>query len=507
MSSRRGNWLLGFLGLVSISVSASCWHSQQQARIEQDWGIPVTVQSTFAHLQSLELPRAVDRLGWLEASRLKKLEVSDSAIQEILAELPDTLEILLAQNLRVARVDFPPRLIELDIRHSDLSSVEGLPETLQSLAIGGSRIVERVQLPPNLTKLVLEEFDPTVISVFPGSVTSLTIIGSQASTWRGDFPLLLENLEIRARRLEAVPELPANLVSLVLATNLRVRSVLELPPHLTTFESEGVGLGQIDDLLSLKSLRASGSELPGKIPESLQHLSFIFQGEASPVELNLPELPNLQTLALINYPGTVIGMPSNLKELDISGSPHIQLEDLPRTLRKLVMARRESVDLSKLPQNLEFLDISYIDTIEHSGPALPKLATLVCQGNSGTLPILGRGLKVLDVSDSPALKELPRDLPSTLTELHIRTTGITSLPMGKLTGLEILDVCDSKIEPIKALPARLMGLRAHVNQLDRQIQFPNSLLHLAIRTPRDCAADEGLWGRMMEFRWKEGGGS
>lgn len=503
MTSRRRNWLLGFLGLASIGISAAC--SLQHGKIDPDWGIPLTVRFTFPHLQSLELPRTVDRLDWLRSSRLKRLEVSGCAVEERLTDLPGTLETLLARNIRVTQADIRPSLTELDIRYSDLDSIRDLPESLETLAIGGGRLIKHVELPSRLTALVLEEFDSTVIELFPSALTSLTIIGSRASIWRGDIPSSLEHLTIRAPRLEHIPELPANVISLVLITNPRVK--FDLPPYLTTFESAGIGIGQVDDLLSLKTLRASGSELPGRLPDSLQHLAFIFQGEASPLELTLPDLPNLQTLVLVNYPGTVTGMPSRLIELDISRSPEISLVNLPPTLRKLVVARRQLIDLSKLPQSLEFLDISYVKKIDGAGVVLPKLTTLIYQGNSGTLPALGENLAVLDVSNSPDLKSLPQEIPPTLKELHIRSTGIAALPIERLTGIEILDVCDSQVKAIKALPPRLVGLRAHENQLDRQIEFPDSLRHLAIRTRRDCAADDGLWSRDMELRRKEGGGS
>lgn len=513
MDSQRRSCLLGLLAVVLGGlVACRYFRPVQQSEIDTAWGIPETITSAFPHLRALELPRTVTRLDWLKESRLSYLDISQSAVKGRIADLPDTLKVLQAQDLRVTELGTLPQLIELDLRHGDLEIIENLPETLDKLAVGGSSNLTRVTLPQSITTLILEEIDPEILSGIPRTVRDLSIISSQASTWGGELPSGLSKLTVRARSLEDLPDLPAGIESLVLVASELLNLRRGLPPYLTKFETEFIGLRQAKDLLSLQSLHISGAALPDKLPSSLEELSFTFSGSASlKNSITIPALPKLKRLAIIRYPGTVAGIPSNLDELDITATPNVGLEQIPGTLRKLVIAERGSVDLSKLPQSLESLDISYVGEIRNSTTVLPNLKTLVYQGSSSTLPVLNESLEFLDVSapidfedlasisDASAPQPLVEfsSLPSSLTELRIRNSEIDGLAFDKLPNLKILDMCGAKVSKVKSIPLGLTSLRIDVTQLDRQVEFSESLVHLSIQRRKDCRADDEQWKRLL----------
>jgi hypothetical protein len=498
-SNRRKKWLLNWLLLVAIMGGCRWSRPDTESDIKPTWGIPDTVPLTFGHLKALELPREVDLLNWLGGSQLKCLDISDSSIKERLRGLPPTLKVLRARNLRVTQLNLPQELTELDIRFSDLATLIDLPGTVHTLAVGGSSERLRVQLPSKLSTLVVEELGPEALEGYPGSVSNLEIIGSNASRWRGEFPTALSMLRVESKRLEEIPSLPTSITSLILIANPRLK-IQSLPTYLRTFKTEGNGAAKIKDLVSLTNLIIVGFELPDDLPSSIESLTFVFRGTASLSQsLTIPDLQKLRKLSILNYRGSVKGIPASVKELDITGTPQVSLDSIPKMLHKLAIGKRPSVDLAQVPQEVEVLDISHVDKLINSSHKLTKLTELLYQGNSGSLPVLREGLQILDLSDSEALVELPQ-LPSTLTELRIRNTGITSLPVDRLASLKVLDTCGASLGVIRKLPSNLVALRAHVNQLDSEISFPESLIHLAIRTKRDCGADEGLWKRLMEHR-------
>lgn len=501
MDSSRGKCLCLFGGLMLVAVMGGCLISRpdSESDIKPVLGIPPTVILAFGHLETLELPRQVDKIYWLGGSKLRCLDISDSAIKERLSGLPPTLKVLHARNLRVTQLKLPQELVELDVRFSNLATLAELPETVRTLSVGGGSELSKVHLPSKLNRLLAEKLGPESLVGYPGNVSDLEIIGSDASRWRSDFPAGLSALSVESKRLEEIPGLPTSITSLALNANPRLK-LQSLPPHLRTFRTSGNGADKIRDLVSLKSLTVVGFDLPEDLPTSLESLTFIFRGTASSAQsLAIPDLKKLRTLSILNYRGSVSGIPEGVKDLDVTGTPQVSLESLPKGLRRLAIGKRSSVDFAMIPPEVEVLDISYVEKIINPSHKLPKLTELIYRGNDGGLPALREGLKVLDVGDSGALVELPQ-LPSTLTELGIRNTGITSLPVGSLTNLKILDTCGANMGVIRQLPSNLVALRSHLSQLGNEISFPGSLAHLAIRARRDCDADEGLWTRLLEHR-------
>jgi hypothetical protein len=505
MSPNQEKWLLR--SILFVAIVGGCRLTRPDSvtdirPIKPAWGIPATIQSTFKHLKTLELPREVDEIGWLGRSQLKCLDISDSAIRERLSGLPPTLKVLHARNLRITQLNLPKELSELDVRSSDLSTLADLPGTVHTLAVGGNPGPSRVKLPSQLSTLVVEKLGPEALAGYPGNVHDLEIVSLNASRWRVEFSQRLTTLRVESLQMEEIPNLPTSITSLVLIANPRLK-IQHLPAYLVTFRTEGNGQNNIGSLLALTDLTIAGSDLPDNLPTSLTSLTFLFQGTASSLKsLAIPHLPHLRKLSIQNYQGSVTGIPVDLDELDITGTPKVSLDSLPKNLRKLAVGQRASVDLAKVPPEVRTLDISNVEKIINATSyKLPKLTELIYRGNMGNLPLLMEGLKILDVSDSANLAALPK-LPSTLTELRIRNTGITSLPVRQLTRLEALDTCGADLVRIRELPSSLTALRAHAGQLDSGISFPESLKYLAIRTTRDCGADE-LWKRLMEYRAQE----
>lgn len=472
--------------------------------ISKTWGMPDTIPTTFEHLKVLELPREVARVDWLSRSRVESLDVSNCAIQGHLSGLPPTLKVLIAKNLRITHLDsLPDRLRSLDVRACDLTKIESLPQGLQVLEVGGNPTLSLVDLPPRLHKLIVEEMYPAEFARYPSELSELTIIGLRVSSWRGILPASLSSLTLISTRLKELPQLPASLTSLSLNTNELLKNRHHLPPYLSSFVTEGAGLDEVPELLSLNTLELRGPILPPDLPSGVESLSFEFIGEArSDVSLVLPPLPEVKKLAIINYAGTIQQLPLSLEELDLTGTPQVSLRNLPQTLRTLVVANRASVDFGLLPRSLRVLDISGVKEIKNASLSLPNLTTLIFRGSSGLLPALSEELEVLDVSDSPGFYKFP-SIPRNLTELRLRGTGITELPIEKLNKLELLDVCQATIKGLKRLPNSLLGLRVSDGQLDRNIVFPPKLSHLAMRKAVDCNEDDELWSQWLMERKKK----
>lgn len=233
------------------------------------------------------------------------------------------------------------------------------------------------------------------------------------------------------------------------------------------FEFKGIkSLDGIELFINLESLVISGNNIEkiSKYPPKLEKLIIKSNREVIK-ELILPD--SLSHLKIFeSYVAETIDLPSQLKFLDISDG--VKINDFPENLDSLNLYA-DLKTIPKLPNNLKFLDIQYINlTILHNLPN--SIQTLYCSAD-----------KIVN-------------LPSNLQELYCKTSKIHGLPMS-LEKLSIKngDDSDSYTEIVGQLPPNLTSLVVKVDFLKFDNVLPKSLKYLHFDDFRDhFELNEGL---------------
>lgn len=203
---------------------------------------------------------------------------------------------------------------------------------------------------------------------------------------------------------------------------------------------------------------------------------------ASNLLTKIPDLPHTVTTIDLGGNGfTSIDMsklPSNVENLYISENELLKeiIGEIPDGLKELNIANTSIEVLGRLPQSLKGLDIS--NTKVMSLPDLGCLEYFICERRGGEV-VLGElpdTLKVFSISESDKVRF--GDLPPNLEEFNCASCGLTSLP--KLpTTLKMLGCGDNNLPDLGELPESLTILYCSFNPLESGIrEFPPNLKEL-----------------------------
>jgi Leucine-rich repeat (LRR) protein len=417
-------------------------HVEGAAGLTRVGGLPSSLRRLSLRgsgVASLQVPLQVERLDLADTAieslagllpdGLRELGLSEIPPPE-LAHLPESLEILRLTQSNPTReledltaLGRLPKLRELELRGQEILSLEGVPESVERLAIEVVRL-KFVSLPERLRGLSLVGGGPLEVDEFPRAIESLTLLDWLPGMPIGEASPYLNVLEVGGVGSGALVALPATLLELQWFGG-GLRRLPELPPD-------------------LRVLRLSAGEL------DLQ--------EAPSVLRDLPS--GLVELALVGYPRPGLPeLPGGLRVLDVSWSG----------VRRLV-----SLD------SLRCLDLTGVN-LDTDSPLPQGLATLIWQAYPDrTLRSLPPSVTSLDVSNSLALKEIP-SLPPKLETLRVADSCIEALPTSLPASLKLLDVSGcANISSLPELPEGLRTLVFSAGQLASLEALPKSVSRVEI---------------------------
>jgi len=331
-----------------------------------------------------------------------------------------------------------PRIKELYLHDSQLSTITSIPPTLERLDVSNT-LLSTFPQPSNTINYNLEYLDlsNTLISY----LDDLSMLSDVHTLYLSNMPLT------------EIPILPPSLNILDLSVTLITEINTTLP---STLLELNISNTQVDTLPNL--------------PEIIQNLYL--------TDTNISILPQLfNNLKILYIDGTLISslpsLPIYLQELNISRTIISSLPLLPSSLLILDISSTLISTISYLPPNLLQLNVS--ETSISSLPSLPiKLQLLnFSSTNMTSVPTLPSSLLYLYFSNNN-INTIPT-LPNSLLEIDISNTGITiinSLP----TSLQILTIANTNITSLPQLPSTLFSLdvtNCRINQQNADIIVTN----------------------------------
>jgi hypothetical protein len=435
---------LFFVALCLWVVDTLRWQDQLER-----WGLPRDLYRRQRMLHALALNDEVTQTAWI-ANSIKRLDLRGSRIT--------TLESL-------------PRYLEvLDISDLPVRILSGIPDSLDSLALGSNtRLLSLHGIPHDLSNLSLGTLGTSNLEGLPRGLKRLDISDTQFASVKSLSPLSeLEALTLNGTQVDNLKGLPEKkLKELRLLNNPRLRVREYLPPKLETLELENVDKDYMPPVADL--------------PRSLKHLAL-----RSVRVANLADLPSLESLTIslktpeqMVDPGGLEHLPKSLDALTLLGPtglplatpPHLDSYEVDLDNNELDRYTKLKAQGREPPTAKQALD-----TLLRKRQDLSRLQVTFSRLDG--LPVLPPSLRVLvlDGTDLPHIEGLPR-----LDNLRIREDHslrvIAALPESLVT-LDLAGV--DRLERIEKLPQQLRCLNLHGTSLARLPKLPVSLRALDI---------------------------
>ena len=362
----------------------------------------------------------------------------------------------------------PESLVYLRVRikgECPQSFVDSLPATLQTLDIsrpcGRSLSVwPNLSFPPALTDLYLDKVNsPLMIRSWPTSSLLHLHIDRCTVSLSGQLPPNLLTLCIDTYDFVIEDDtLPASLRTLILSQNQPLQ-VSALPRLLTRCSVQNLFINDVNE----------------QWPPFLTDLRYIHV-RFEPI-VHFARALSLRTLSVSLLDDDTIrpGTLPPLTELTVNGSPTIEPNALPPSLRSLTLAQRvvnHSITLNNMLQH----GLTYLHLSEYIHKLMP-----------GTLPAT---LLVL-IMGSYSHKLQPHVLPSSLTQFTLyrsenQILTARCLPKSLIT----LTISDLVRIDVDALPSSLRKLSASLHKASIHVNtLPRSLTELDLRVPHQFTAN------------------
>jgi hypothetical protein len=498
-------FLLAPLGLFSYYRYSRTEHYKA---LLASWQLPVDLYSAQTSLDSLMLPRAVDRVDWLAANihslRLHRIPRHDASDRRArFDELPDHLLFLDISNLAPS--------IPNGTRSDGLVNIDGLPRRLEYLNINDNDLLSRLDdLPPSLRSLAATSKGLADFTGLPSSLRCLEVGSPQFGLESLEFLRLklthLSSLRLTATRLSALHGLPDSLRVLGLFFNAQLqspRALDDLPPQLSALAVDFYPhRPELDHLpVALKELHLSRVILPrfettARLPEGLRALALHdvrFSGDR--VDKGVDEwrfLPaSLQFLSLAGTTPLPSSLPPALAGLSVSllSEGDLPWQPLPPhlTMLRLAYVRLHAGELEALPRSLTDLAITHAP-LEHLTGCPVGVSHLDLRWTRRLKDILGLPpkLEALNLLYSVDLERLD-NLPATLRYLNLAGTHLARLP-ALPPSLEELDISGTRIASLDGLPLKLRTLTLSPGQVRTLHGLPLSVRELRfVDSPEDRA--------------------
>ena len=473
-------WRLLFLfwTLIASTALISCSSSTKEGIQKHPVLLTERLFKECKELRELALPSDITRLDWLHGESLTTLSAPGAVS---LRKMPSSLRELDIRDTEIESLQFiPRRLRSIDIRGTNIQDLRKLPSRLEILKISGPEVRNLKFLSPFLEQLYLEDIEIKDFSELPRGLKELHLTGLSFDTLNG-LPPSLRALTLHRTRGRSLQGLPSSLQELTLLRNDIRFEADALPDRLTELTIDQplgpTDLSRLKHLEWLSDLREKPAE---KLPPSLSSLTLkIRENQFSEFPQLPPSLralgliganfdptnslpPSLEKLSLTNYNGPkLVRLPVRLTILSLTSTSISKLPELPEHLEELHLVDTGSVNLSNLPRGLKVLVIcaTPMDKAEKLKELFPKLERL-------------------DLCNSSALKEVG-PLPETLTALNISQTGVSQIPTknAENTGLEELNISRTNIQlsSLKTLPRTLETLILSKGQISSWEDFPPHL--------------------------------
>jgi uncharacterized repeat protein (TIGR01451 family) len=276
----------------------------------------------------------------------------------LINNIPFSVDSLLCYaNSIISIGNLPPNLLFFDCSNNNLSSLPNLPQSIYILACGGNQLSTISNLPSNLYILNCAD---NLISTLPSLPFFLYSIDCSNNILTS-LPLLnwnLKSLNCSSNSISTISTLPTGLLYLDVSNNLNI-NIASLPLNLENFNCNNVNLISVPILPNnLKNLSCSDNPsilLPTILPDSLR--SLFSQG----CQLtNLPALPSKLEFIWVwgNLLNSLPFLPNSLKTIDCSMNQITSLPNLPSGLVSLFCQNNLLTSIS-LPDSLSSLDCTY----------------------------------------------------------------------------------------------------------------------------------------------------
>lgn len=307
------------------------------------------------------------------------------------------------------------------------------------------------------------------LSNLPNTITSITLYSNEFNQELSKLPRLLTKLEIWCNSFnQYINNLPTDLEYLFLQSR--------------TF-NHSINIRHLQKLTYLKLECNNFNKLLDYLPLSLTKLELISTHFNQPVN----KLPQSLTELYIG-----VGLDEN--EYNIIDNNFSQsLDYLPQSLTKLTLVGSINESVSKLPINLQSLDI-YCDPFNQSLDNLPSTLTLLdlnIDNINTTLNKLPLNLSKLSINCRRMFNQSLENLPSNLNKLTLTGNNIQGLSSFLPDNLQILEVVNAPGYKLSKLPLSLITLTMTLRNIYPlyEIKYPLSLKKLHISYLRDQISD------------------
>ncbi len=263
------------------------------------------------------------------------------------------------------RIQFPPRLTYLKYTNSLIDNVPpNLPDTLEELDISGNRISRLTGLPPNLRILNCSGNYMKDLSGIPDSVIHIQCsLNLMTRIAYSHLPSNLNYLICNHCEITELPELPSTLLTLDCANNSSLARLPTLPQTLVSISCCACNLAELptlpDTMIDLLCDNNVINVLPDELPTALRYLS---------CESNeITALPSI--------------LPSKLRFLRCGHNSITQLPNLPTTLEYLNCDNNLLTWLPELPVALTHLNCSNNKLLVFASVISGAMSELDCSNN------------------------------------------------------------------------------------------------------------------------------
>lgn len=461
-----------FLALLALSCHPRIDFARQ--------GLPADLSDHLGRLRILKLPPSVSRLDWLPLS-LIELDASYTLVSG-LPYLPPKLQRLnvsYAKNLAYLPPNLPKSLEELDIRFTGIRGPWNF-EHLEVLHLGGDGITNLQGLSKSLLELSIEDARIRTTAGLPQNLQSLSISGTAVSETNepllediGRLPPRLKELHLSNTLIKSLKVMPRSVQSLTLINNPALD--VELPVFLLSLTIGGAHqkVSPIDDLEFLTHLDIRNSGGPSELPIFLRDLRlrtigpwaskpitsslkrFWITSDADSIVV-LPPLPDGLEDLRWPYAQNSLNLPGRLKYLHLPFSPLSDLSSLRQLVHRLDVTGA-AVEMRRLPRSVRNL----------------RFRACACVAVSGLPP----ELRSLDLSGSRDLVTVDLNSLSSLTDLDLSETALAKIP-ALPSSLRKLDISNTAIDHLENLPEGLLSLTVHEGQLRSLSGLPDSVTEL-----------------------------
>jgi hypothetical protein len=453
------------------------------------WGLPPALLDWQKNLEALSLNKEVNRTDWI-ADNIRRLDLRGTQVSEI-SKLPRRLKMLDITDLPVSSLrGLPDSLQSLRLGTNErLTNIKGLPPELFSLSFGATKKVELADLPRDLRRLEIEGSNLGSLEGLPDRrLNALTLNGTAVKRLK-NLPGTIRELRLKSNPKLQIDFLPGRLTILELelpkdrSEATPIRDLALLPRSIEYLSLSRHPITSFKGAPALRSLTINVETSAGAIedwtglPPTLKALSL-----TGPTGIPTTSLESLETLSIDSNTlefaigKSTVGEPDATRVLQslLERAPQLTrlqlsffrldtLAPLPNALRALAIdsggasgapGHRQRLRLPKLLEHFQLKDDQDLTVLTKLPESLLTLDIQRCK-NLKRIESFPPHLRCLNLHDAGELSVLPK-LPESLKALDITGTNLalTRFP----PHLELLAVSPDKLKTLRRIPPTVREL-------------------------------------------------